>query len=232
MSLPPTPKTSAADVAQGVIKAAISAVPYLGAPLAELLQLVVRPAIDKRTAEWMDAVGQKLVELEAAGKDLSALTTDPIFIDVALQATQAAIRTSSAEKRLSLRNAVINVASGQSVDETVAQMLLRFVDELTAMHLRILALFSAPKPPPGMSVGGLSNVLERGIPDLMGCRDIYDQLWRDLYIRGLVNTEHLHVTMTSTGLGERRTTRLGEDLLVFIAEPQTSISDERNVDAT
>jgi hypothetical protein len=70
-----------------------------------------------------------------------------------------------------------------------------------------------------LTVGGLSTVLEHSIPDLRNRRDIYDQLWKDLYSRGLVNTEGLHVTMSGSGLATRRTTSLGEALLQFITAP-------------
>lgn len=70
-----------------------------------------------------------------------------------------------------------------------------------------------------MSGGGLGHVLENNIPSLRGHRTLYDQLWKDLYLRGLVNTEGLHVTMTGNGLAQSRTSPLGETLLNFIAEP-------------
>lgn len=69
-----------------------------------------------------------------------------------------------------------------------------------------------------MSMGGLGNVLEHNLPELRGRRDIYDQFWRDLYSRGLVNSENLHVTMSENGLGQKRTTAMGDSFLSFIAE--------------
>ena len=94
------------------------------------------------------------------------------------------------------------------------------MDQLSEMHLRILKVFSPPESPPGLSMGGLGNVLEHDIPELRGRRELYDQLWRDLYGRGLVNTDGLHVTMSGNGLIQRRTTGLGEALLQLIASAQ------------
>ena len=94
------------------------------------------------------------------------------------------------------------------------------MDQLSEMHLRIIKVFYAPEAPPGLSIGGLGNVLEHNIPELRGQRELYDQLWRDLYGRGLVNTDGLHVTMSGNGLIQRRTTGLGEALLKLISSGQ------------
>jgi len=57
------------------------------------------------------------------------------------------------------------------------------------------------------------------MPELRSRRALYDQFWRDLYMRGLVNTEGLNVTMSGAGLAEKRTTALGDQFLWFISSP-------------
>lgn len=212
------PVRSAGDIAHAVAKAGLSAVPVVGGPAAELFQLLMQPPLEKRREEWMCQVGERLYDLENKGLDLSALQQNQQFISAVMQASQTALRTHQKEKLEALRNAVLNVARGQAPDETVQHLLLSFVDELSEMHLRILKVFSAPVPPPGLSMGGLDSVLEHNIPGLRGQRELYDQLWRDLYARGLINTQNMHVTMSGNGLGQRRTTGLGEILLKFISE--------------
>jgi hypothetical protein len=68
-------------------------------------------------------------------------------------------------------------------------------------------------------MGGLGNVLEHNIPEMAGRKNLYDQLWKDLYINGLVNTDGLHTMMTGQGLAQKRTTKLGDAFLRFISEP-------------
>ncbi|MCL4774034.1 MAG: hypothetical protein KJZ98_08830 [Burkholderiaceae bacterium] len=194
-------------------------IPVAGGPAVELFQLLVQPPLEKRRAEWMQAVGEKLRHLEEQGLKLEDLQANESFVSAVMHATQAAMRTHVVAKRIALRNAILNVAVGQAPDETVQHLLLSFVDDLTEMHLRILTAFHQPTLPQGISMGGLATVLEQAIPDLRNRRDIYDQLWKDLYTRGLVNTEGLHVTMSGNGLASRRTTGLGEALLNFISEP-------------
>ena len=96
-------------------------------------------------------------------------------------------------------------------------------------HLGILALFddpqgwfsSANKQFPDLSMSGLSRVLEEAIPALRHQRDIYDQIWKDLYQRGLVNTDGLHTTMSGRGLQASRTSELGKAFLRFIQSTET-----------
>lgn len=215
----PTPlKQSAGDAAHALVKAGLSAIPVVGGSAVELFQYVVQPPLEKRREAWMAQVGEKLQDLEAQGLKLADLQANEEFISAVMHASQAALRTHQAAKLDALRNAVVNIAQGQAPEEAVQHLFLDFVDSLTELHLRILRVFQAPSPPPNMSMGGLSNVLEHQIPELRGRRDLYDQFWKDLYSRGLVNTDGLHVTMTGNGLAQKRTTGLGDEFLTFISE--------------
>lgn len=220
--MPKLPEQSEGDIAHALAKAGLSMIPVAGGPAVELLQLLVQPPLEKRRAEWMQVIGEKLQRLEEQGLDLEDLQGNERFVSAVMHATQAAMRTHVVAKREALRNAILNVAIGQAPDETMQHLLLSFIDDFTEMHLRILKVFHQPTVLQGITMGGLSTVLEQAIPDLRNRRDIYDQLWKDLYSRGLVNTEGLHVTMTGNGLGSRRTTGLGEVLLNFISEPNAN----------
>jgi len=217
--MPDLPAKSKGDVTHALAKAGLSAIPIAGGAAVELFQLLVQPPLEKRRTEWMQAVGEKLQELEEKGLKLEELQSNERFVSAVMYATQAALRTHDTTKREALRNAILNVAVGQAPDETVQHLLLTFVDDLTEMHLRILKVFHQPPVPQGISMGGLSTVLEQAIPDLRNRRDIYGQLWKDLYARGLVSAEGLHVTMSRNGLAAQRTTSLGEALLRFVSEP-------------
>ncbi len=166
----------------------------------------------------MAQVGEKLQDLEAKGLKLDELGNNEEFVSAVMHASQIALRTHQAAKLDALRNAIINVAKGQAPDEALQNVFLNLVDSFTELHLRILKVFQTPTPPPNMSMGGLSSVLEHNIPELRGNRELYNQLWKDLYSRGLVNADGLHVTMTENGLGQKRTTGIGDAFLKFIEE--------------
>ena len=211
------PVKSKGDAAHALVKAGLSAIPVVGGPAVELFQYVVQPPLEKRREAWMAEVGEKLKELEEQGLKLEELQANEQFVSAVMHASQVALRTHQAEKLNALRNAIVHVAKGQAPDEAVQHLFFGFVDSLTELHLRILKVFQSPPTPPNMSMGGLSHVLEFNIPELRGRRDIYDQFWRDLYSRGLINTEGLNTTMSGSGLASKRTTGLGDAFLQFIA---------------
>jgi hypothetical protein len=214
--VPPT--SSRGDKAHAVARAGLSVIPYAGSAAVELFQHVVQPPLERRRNEWMEAVGEKLIELEQRGIDIDALRNDERFISTVMQATQFALRTHQREKLAALRNVVANAARGQSPEEALEHMFLNFVDSLSDLHIQILRLFQSPTPPPNMSAWGLNDVLEHNMPELRGRRVIYDQCWRDLFSRGLVGTDGLHKTMSGNDLGRKRTTGLGDQFLSFISD--------------
>ena len=193
--------------------------PVFGGSAAELFQLVIQPPLERRRVAWMVAVGEKLRELEARGEELGELSENEEFVSAVMQASYIALRTHQQEKLEALRNAVLNTAVGQAPDEALQHMFFHWVDSFSALHLRILKVFLAPSPEPGHMTGSLRAVLEASVPELRNQRHIYDQIWKELYASGLVNTEGLHAMMTETGLRERRTSKLGDAFLQFISDP-------------
>jgi hypothetical protein len=223
------PEATPSDIVHKVVKGTLSMIPIVGGTAAELFAAIVIPPLERRRAEWMRAVGKDLQRLEAEGKiNVDELANSDEFIDTVLQATQIALRNQKEEKLRALRAAVVHTAQGLSPGETLRHIFLRYVDELTEWHLRVLELFHDPKTwyerntkePPSFIMGGLSSILEDALPELRDKRPIYDQIWTDLYQRGLVNTQGLHSTMSGTGLFARRTSELGARFLAFIQEPR------------
>lgn len=213
-----TPKSSIGDKVHALARAGLSAIPLLGGASVELFQAVIQPPLEKRRIEWMDKVGARLNTLAEEGVDIESLQNNEQFVSAVMYASQAALKTHQEAKLTALRNAVINVALGQAPEEAKQYLFLDFVDSLTELHLQILALFQSPVPRPGQSMGGLNSVLEYNMPGLVGQRELYDQLWKDLYSRGLINTDSLHGTMSGSGLSQKRTTGLGDEFLRFISE--------------
>jgi hypothetical protein len=216
------PKPAKGDVAHALAKAGLSLIPFAGGPAVELFQLLIQPPLERRRLAWMDQVGEKLRDLEENGLDLAKLQENEQFISAVMQASASALKTHKQEKLDALRNAIVHIATGQAPEETIQHLLLSIIDEFTEMHLRILKFAHAPAAPAGLSMGSLATVLEANIPPLRDRKELYNQLWKDLSLRGLVNTESLNVTMSGSGLSESRTSPLGVTLLHLIAEPQAA----------
>lgn len=214
----PIPKPSKSDATHSLVKAGLSAIPYIGGAAVELFQSVLQPPIEKRRIEWMESVGQQLKKLEDNGLALESLQDNEQFLSACLYATQLALRTHQKAKLEAFKNAIANVALELAPEESLQHLFLNFVDELTEVHLRILLVSQSPTLPSNLGLGALSHVLEHNIPELRDRKKLYDQFWRDLQVRGLLDSRSLFVTTSKEALSEKCTTDLGDSFLKFISD--------------
>jgi hypothetical protein len=220
------PEGSAGDALHAVVRSGLGSIPFAGQAAVELLNAIVASPLEKRRTKWMEDVGNALKELEEKmGVVLESLQEKDDFIDVALEATQFAIKTSIAEKKEALKNAILNSALPNPPEQSLQKMFLSFIDTLTIWHLRLLELFNDP---PAFikkhqiqfgNMGAMSHLVESAFPDLRGKRNLYDLIWKDLYSRALVTTEGLHTMMTGSGIIANRTTEIGRLFLNYIKSP-------------
>jgi hypothetical protein len=225
-----TPERKAGDAGYAVVKAGLSSLPIVGAAASELLGLIVSPPLEKRKSEWMEMVGNGLRDLEKKmGIVLEDLQNNDRFIDSAMDATQIALRTSQKEKLGALRNALLNSVIPNSAEESLQKMFFSFIDIFTIYHMKLLELFQNPrnwfekhgiKYPEFYISSSLSQLIENAFPGLK--RELYDPIWKDLFLRGLVSTEGLQVMMTDSGADAKRTTPLGDAFIKFISNPLES----------
>lgn len=218
------PKSSTGDTTHLVGSALLSFVP--GA--AELFQYFVTPPLEKRRDRWMNEIGEALRRLEEnRGVNLEELQLNEMFIDTLLHATQMALRNSQEEKRAALRNAILNAALPDPPEQSLQQMFLNYVDTFTSWHLRVLKFFVDPRSwgqkhgitYPSWYAGPPADVLEHTFTELRGRRDFYDQLVKDLFSQGLMNTDSLHVMMAQDGMFASRSTTTGKKFIEFITSP-------------
>lgn len=75
---------------------------------------------------------------------------------------------------------------------------------------------------PNLSSGSLIDIIERGLPELTGQTDMFNQLDNDLASAGLTAQigTGLGVMMTGGGLEARRTTARGREFIEFITDPR------------
>ncbi len=219
---------SAGDYAHTGVRAGLSTAPFLGGPLAEFFSMIITPPLEKRRTEWLIDIFTRLKQLEekVEGFKIENLAENEIFISTLLYATQVAMRTHLREKLDALRNAVINSAVKLPIDENLQLIFLNLVDRYTPWHLIILHFLDDPRKYgarnnisyPSWSMGGTSAVLEFAMPELKGKRDFYDQIVRELFSNGLLNSDtFLHTTMTDQGMFASRTTEMGKQFLGFIS---------------
>lgn len=214
------------DLVHTLVKAGIAGVPLIGGAAAELISKVIAPPLEKRRNQWLDDIAERLKSLEGAvdGFRVEDLSQNETFITVVMHATQIAIRNHQQEKLEALRNAVLNTAMSKAPENDRQLMFLKFIDELTPWHLRLLRFFDAPETwgsrhnisYPNWHGGSPGNLLEFTFEELRGQRDFYDQIVRDLHYRGLMSIDSLHTRMTLRGMFESRTTEMAKEFLAFI----------------
>jgi len=211
-----------------IARAGLQTIPIAGGAAAEFFNAIISPPLEKRRQEWMEEVAECLRKLEESkGISLDDLIMNEVFTTTVMQASQSAIRNHQKEKIDALRNAVLNAALPTSPNDSLQQMFLNFVDTFTVWHIRLLKFFDNPAEGikakglnlGNITMGGLSHILEEAFPELKGERAFYDQVWKDLYSRGLVNTEGLHTMMSGSGLMAQRATPMGRQFIEFITSP-------------
>ncbi len=134
---------SKGDAVHAVVRSALSAIPVGGGAAVEIFNAIVTPPIEKRRREWMVSVVESLEELESkvGSIDVSRLSENEEFITLLISTSQLAIKSRAREKLESLRNAVLNSACGQRVDDDLQATFLAFVDSFTSLHIRLLKTF-------------------------------------------------------------------------------------------
>jgi hypothetical protein len=219
---------SKGDNARDAIRAVLSVVPMAGGPLQVAFEALFAAPIEKRKEEWLKKLADVVTELGARVDGLTPdrLVQDEVFVTVIMQSSQIALRNHQAEKLEALRNAVLNTVLS-TIDEDEKFIFLRLIDQLAPVHLRLLKFLDDPRiwmethgiNNPGWSMGGLSSVLEHCFPTMVGRRDVYDQVIRDLQTEGLVSQgSFTHTTMSGSGMLESRTSPRGRLFLRFITD--------------
>ena len=178
------PKPTLGDDVHLVISAALS--PIAGA--AELFTYLSNPPLEKRLDKWRETIAEGLRQLEAnKGIDLSRLQSDENFISVFIQASAIAMRNHHAEKLSALKNAILNAALPGQPKVDFYLMFVRFVDELTPIHMKLLSFLIQEENDLRtiQAYQQMYDAFNDKYPEAL-TRDEYKMICGDLEIRGLI----------------------------------------------
>jgi hypothetical protein len=219
-------KTTSGDIAHSLTKAGLGAIPVVGSLASEIFGLVVTPPLEKRRAEWMNEVAERLQALENNHSiDLDKLKDNEQFIDVVLQATTYALKTSEQDKIKAFKNAIVNTANGEAPDKIKSQIFLNQLDKFTTWHIKLLKFIDNPRdwfqqanrPLPNYMMGSISHVVKDAFPELKNEDELLGIIWDDLKTAGFHNSGDLRTTMSGEGTLSNRTTPFGKEFLGFIS---------------
>jgi hypothetical protein len=199
---------------------------------------VLKSPLEKRRDAWMRQISEALLELNEKVEEFSLqdLVENEKFISACLSATQAALRTHVIEKRLALRNAVLNAAITPNINATKVHIFINSVDTMTIWHLKILDLFSNPidwanrnnRKLPSKWFPQSSQLLEFAYPEIANQREFYTYIIKDLSNKNMLVSDSMNWILTSASKTKSIVTNMGEEFLQFISNPipETTNEDE------
>lgn len=221
-------KTTPGDILHGMTKAGLSSVPVIGNILSEAFSLYVTQPAEKRKENIIVLIDERLSKLEEKSFDIETLNENEMFLSVVLDSINIAMRTHLATKRVALLNAITNVALEINIDNSIADLFMSMIDELTEIHLKILYYFSDPIKNleekgieyKDLYMGGADTPLYRYYPELEKDDDFVELVVKDLQQKGLLTSgSFMNTTMTQNGMLSSRTTSIGNKFINFISEP-------------
>ena len=213
-------KDVACEVIEVSAKTALSLIPVGGELISGVWDAIKSNTAQKRLDEWKALVEERLSKIEITLEDVG---NNENFTSAMFQATELAIKTAENKKREYLANAVLNALTCP-MEESLVMIFLNMIEKYTLWHLKILDFFQNPKKFKGVNVkkycmGSPIQVLYDVYPDLKQYESLVNQIVKELYSDGLMNTDSLSTMMTADGMVSSRTTKLGNQFIKFITEP-------------
>lgn len=217
------------DIAHALSKGIIGSIPVVGSLATEIFALIVTPPLEKRRAQWMNDIAEKLKNLEEQKRiNLDELKENDEFIDIILQATTFALKTSEEIKIDAFRSAVVNAAIGESPDKIKSHIFLTQLNRFTTWHILLLGFINNPvewlernnKTQLNLMMGSLHSVIIDVFPELKGNDELLDIIWNDLESSGFHNSGSIKTMMSGGGLYSARITKIGKEFISFITDNQ------------
>jgi len=210
------PQSNDSDATRAALEKIVEQIPVFGPATIHVISQFLVPGVERRRESWFKDLADAVDRLKERvdGFDVGNLAQNEDFISATIQATRIAIGTHQQQKLEALRNAVLNIALGRSLDEEKQRVFLGLVDIFTVTHLEILRLFANPAVYPS---NRRAELRER--------RQLTDPMVIDLNDRGMLVDPRPYVARTrespeSLTLLGWTLSPLGKEFLSFIAPPE------------
>ena len=211
-------------------KGAISAIPYAGGIIAELIG-VVEP--DFRLKRLRRFVAELAYDLEKIRTEINSEYVQKEECAHIFQRTFRGVADNYQKEKLdALKAILLNSCLRTDTDEELKQYLLSTALELGTLHIRLVSILRDPtgfylkhnikdqRDSVGMG-GSMIESLRECLPDIP--EGYIRSVWNDLYNRNLVNTEAKMLGAMVSNKGSRnfegRLTELGKQLADYITNP-------------
>ena len=212
------------DVVEVTAKTVISMIPNpIGNLLVNLFDKTKENALNKRQGEWQKDVDERLCTLEATVEEL---INSEVFVTALIKTTELAVKVGSGEKRKYLANALKN-SFVYNFEEERFLILMDLVEKYTVSHFRVIEFFNNPDK----FVPTRSELFKNSTP-MAALRyhlskynyenEYLEKIVSDLKNDSVLDKFSTDAMMTYQGWLEKRTTKLGDDLLKLVMEDDQS----------
>ena len=192
------------DLAIAVGKAAVSAIPVAGGPLAVLFEEFFPGEWERRVSELLTHLSEDFKRVEDQLDEQKVRSEE--FFSTFYTSFRLALSTHQKEKIDCYRAIILNSALENSPNEDEQALFIKITDDLTVLHVKILKILKAPelylnenteaaKRIGSSSLGSLDHLFRVCLPDYPD--DNIKIAFKDLHNLGLHNTPNVSVMMTS-----------------------------------
>jgi hypothetical protein len=206
------PEPDARDKIHTLIINLVSPIPYAS----PLISQIMKSPVEKRLHEFNQLLTERLNTLMQIVGDLTSekLSQNESLITTIQEAYRQAETVYQEEKREALCNAVLNTALPHAPEETKQRIFMRWLDEMSVWHLRILRLFDGSRFADlhfdlnqndwrlNIYIDQLGNKIEDIYPELQNQSQLYMQIMSDLHARALIANHlpqrHMMTRITNT----------------------------------
>jgi hypothetical protein len=222
------PEPNEADSAQAVGRVLISLIPIVGGPANELLDLVLTPSLLKRKDKWMKELADVVEELKERvdGFKIGNLVENEAFVSATIKATRIAASTNQDEKRIILRNALINIGLGKGPKDEVKELFLDAIEAFQPSHIKVLnVLWSGTRDLTNnnlwnaaqnlYSIRNYANAISLLHPELSGQDGLLQFIFNDLRNRGFSRLSDPSAVFPQNPA----ITNLGIEFMCFVLHP-------------
>jgi len=205
---------------------------FLTGPALEFFNYFVAQPIDDRRQAFFIRLNDRLLEVQGEIEELQTerLANNPAFQSALLTAVMFSIKTHQEGKLEALAWATLNSALAIDPDGTREAMFMRWIDEMTPHHLRLVKVLNDPTSlvntvDPSAEIGEIPtfrDVFSNYMPELMNMEELGLRIVVELKARGLieysqrVGTDSIDFPAAHDGKGG---TALGRMFIHFIESP-------------
>lgn len=210
------------DFCETNLRALVEQIPF-GGLLTNNIDFLIKPSIEKRREKWLNLIVDSINVLSDRIDNINKMFQDETFITFIINTTQSAMRTHQDEKINMYKNVLINSYVCNNIDGDKKLIFLNWLDNLTFTHMKVLAFMDQPSEfcnnSDGNTMYTIAGIMRMSFPDFNDNRQIYENIVKDLYYKGLINTDNISVNMTSSGAFASRTTAIGKEFISFVSNP-------------